>query len=191
MNTITYVLFENPWPLVAPLAVIGLICAFLARRRGPNFRFAAAGLLIGAAGLTLLSQAVRTDRETIIGQLRGLAAQVSAGKYEELRELLADTVHVHAGSESVAVDWSNRDIRGYIGRRMDELGASGVQLSNLDVTVEGETATASFTAALLQDETVIYSTQWRIGLAPFPEDDEKGRQGLWQITEVWAPEMAQ
>ncbi len=188
MNTINYLLFENPWPVMVLLGLAGVVCIVMARRGRPGCRFGAAAMLIAAAGLSFLSQMIVTDQESIRNELHGLARQVSAGHYDDLEKLLAENVIVHTGADGEGVPWPNRRARLRIKRGMDAVAATGVELSDLEIDVSDNTATATFTATLLTSEGAMPATQWSVALERITSD--AGPSKLWTITEVWAPGIA-
>lgn len=66
-------LFENPWPLVIVLIAVAVVVRLVAtRRKQPRVNFAAAGALLLAVGVYLLTMFVATDRERLVDRTKEL-----------------------------------------------------------------------------------------------------------------------
>ncbi len=159
----------------------------LARRGGVKFRFAAAVLLISGAALSFLSQMILTDRESIRNEFNGLARQISSREYDNLEAVLASDVIVHIGAAGEGAVWLNRRIRQKVDAGMDQLDVTAVELSNMVINLDGDTATVTFTVLLSTKQGGAPATEWSIRVERLHTD--AGPSKVWIIKEIWAPSV--
>ncbi len=93
-------LFENPWPVSAALAAVGLSLLWLARQRG-NPRHATLGAIgvLLAIAVIVLSAVVTTMREQAVRQTEQLVEAMNPLRMNKIRAVVDERVSLSGGDE--------------------------------------------------------------------------------------------
>ncbi|RMH27296.1 MAG: nuclear transport factor 2 family protein [Planctomycetota bacterium] len=173
--------FEQPWPAVVALLVIGLLAAVMLIRRGRVARAvvidtAATAL---AAGLIVSATVVTTDHERVRAGSRGLVAAALAGDESRVGEILApDARLTAAGASSVGLqrDAVLAAVRALPGRAPTR----GHAIVDLTASVDGANAARS---------RLVVRTDFRGGGPAFSAWQLNWRLdpgGAWRVTRIEA-----
>jgi ketosteroid isomerase-like protein len=171
-------LFEEPLLLIPVLAVTLLVLAIVwSRRRTPGaWRALLAGLL--AAPLLIIVQAlVVTDREQIIRVCSQMADAVERGDVPAFAVHIADDFRAADGGGGA---FTREDLLAALARSLARYHPEGVRLTGFQVTTDGDSGTAEFsaTARIVTSETAMdrVLSRWRLR---FRRNDR-----AWQVIDI-------
>ena len=180
MAWVSKLLFENPPWLLAMLAAGGVVALVIWRARRTIAAARTAIVLVAlAAAVLLLGGLVKTDREKIADAYAAMAADVSAGRTEQLAVYLdADArITLEPGDEFGA---DKRSAILLVGMNIKVMKLREVKLSRMTIDVSGDRAVSEVTTTIFNDwsetagATIVLS--WRVVWAK--------RADGWRIVEA-------
>lgn len=172
-------LFEQPWPAVAALLIIGGLAAIVLLRRGRLApALATGGIGTALAGAVVLSAAlVTTDHERLMNGTRALAVGAVAGDVDAVGDLLApDARLLIDGAPGVEVD--REALLRAVGALDRRAGVRGHGVLDRTASIDGPNAARSRVVVRVDFEGVGPAfSSWQIGWRLEPD-------GVWRITRL-------
>lgn len=174
MTYLTEILFESPWKLGMPAAVVCGTLLVLWRRTGSNGRRTAFLSAVGvSAGLFLLQTLVVTDREAIIALVRDLAEAVESSELDRIEAAIDDSYR--------AGGLQRQTVMPAIRARLSHYSVERPRLWNFRVEVRGDEATTRFQCLCdVRTEGALVSilSEWSLELVR--------RQDAWKVRAIEA-----
>jgi len=185
-STLERLLFEHPLLLVLALAGAGVALGWHALREGLPRRVAvAAGLLVAAAGVQLLSVSVTTPAEHAAAAVRSFVSAVGDTDVIAVDELLAEDATVHSGREQNLGLPRGVVLSGV--RSLQGRGLESVAIGSLEAWPDGDGgAVVHLTASARSPNWGATGSRWVLRVAPDPVDEQ------WRLTRLtWIDLMGQ
>ena len=189
METLKYVLFENPLYAFIALAIAEIVLAALwwdrrAEKVGRKFLLSMIVPPVLAGVVLMLSVLVVTDREQITIAAREIAADIAADRSGALEKYLDNHFVGHLGGRN----YNRTEALTIAKQQRREYGISNITITSATVEMQGETATMDVMTSLTAEEKSL-NVQFQ-GHVEFPLTWVKRSEG-WRILECQEPKAQQ